>query len=202
MMAFATSLLSSCSPRDFITRRLAFDLIAASETFRTQQQFQLRTGIIANKDYMSPEVVALQHRGWISATNAACPAGLSPPPCWEVFLTPSGVETFQTLVSPHTFQSLVTPGTTEKPSITIPTARRELIAVTGISKQGSMADVEFTWKWVPLNEVGAALYPRGVHYSSTVGFRRYDDGWRVVERASHFGQPLDEALQNAEPAQQ
>ena len=46
-------LLSSCSPRDFLTRRLAADLISTSETFRAQQQFELRTGIISNEDYRS-----------------------------------------------------------------------------------------------------------------------------------------------------
>ena len=45
--------LSSCSPRDFLTRRLAGDLIAASDTFRASQRFQLRTGVISNQDYLS-----------------------------------------------------------------------------------------------------------------------------------------------------
>lgn len=185
-------LLSACSPRDFLTRRLAFDLIAGSETFRVQQQFQLRIGIMANKDYISPDYAALQHRGWISATNTLCSSNLGPPPCWDVVLTPAGVETLQ---------SVVAPGDAEKQSFTIPTVRRELIAITGIAKQGSVADVEFTWKWVPLNEVGAAVYPRDTRYHSTVRFREYEDGWRVVKHASLSGQPLDDALENAEPAQ-
>ena len=58
-------LLTSCSPRDFLTRRLAADLIATSDTFRIQQQFQLRLGVVANKDYLSPDYLALQHHGWI-----------------------------------------------------------------------------------------------------------------------------------------
>ncbi len=81
-------LLSACSPRDFLTRRLAADLIAASETFRAPRQFQLVTGVIANKDYLSPDYLVLQHRGWISATTARCPAVLAPPPCWDITLTP------------------------------------------------------------------------------------------------------------------
>jgi hypothetical protein len=141
-------LLSSCSPRDFLTRRLAADLIASSETFRTQQQFQLRIGVVPNKDYLSPDYLALLHHGWISATNAPCPPALAPPPCWDVMLTPSGVDTFQ---------SLLAPGDAEKQSFSIPAARRELIAITGIAKQGNVADVEFTWRWIPLNEVGAVF---------------------------------------------
>jgi len=184
-------LLPSCSPRDFLTRRLAADLIASSETFRTQQQFQLRIGVIANKDYLSPDYLALQHHGWISATVSPCPPALAPPPCWDVTLTPSGVDTFQTLLAP---------GDADKQSLTIPAARRELIAVTGIAKQGNTADVEFTWKWIPLNEVGAALNPSDIHYQSTAGFLDYDDGWRLIESAPHPNQPLDEALKNADPA--
>ena len=185
-------LLTSCSPRDFLTRRLAADLIASSDTFRAQQQFELRTGVVSNKDYLSPDYLVLQHRGWISGTNAACPAALAPPPCWDITLTPSGVDTFQ---------SLIAPGDAEKQSFSIPAARRELVAITGIAKQGNVADIEFTWRWVPLNEVGAVLYPGDAHYRSTASFRRYDDGWRLMQGALHPGQPLDEALKNAEPAQ-
>jgi hypothetical protein len=184
-------LLTSCSPRDFLTRRLAADLIATSDTFRIQQQFQLRLGVVANKDYLSPDYLALQHHGWISATNVPCPPALAPP-CWDVTLTPSGVDTFQ---------SLIAPGDAENQSITVPAARRELLAITGIARQGNVADIEFTWRWIPLNEVGAVFYSPDAHYRSTVGFRRYDDGWRVVQGISHPGQPLDEALKNVEPVQ-
>ena len=117
----------SCSPRDFLTRRLAADLIAASDTFRAPQHFQLRTGVISNEDYLSPDYLVLQHRGWISGTKAACPPALVPPPCWDVTLTPSGVDTFQ---------SLIAPGEADKQLLNIPAVRRELIGVTGISKQG------------------------------------------------------------------
>jgi hypothetical protein len=185
-------LLSSCSPRDFLTRRLAADLIAGSSTFRAAQQFQLRTGVISNRDYLSPNYLVLQHHGWISATNSACPPALAPPPCWDVTLTPYGVDTFQ---------SLIAPGDAEKQSFNIPAARRELVAITGIAKQDGVADVEFTWKWIPLNEVGAVIYSGDVQYRSTASFRCYDDGWRVVQGPSRPAQPLDEALKNAEPAQ-
>lgn len=186
-------LLSSCSPRDFLTRRLAADLIAASNAFRTPQQFLLRTGVLSNKDYLSPEYLVLQHRGWISATNAPCPPQLAPSPCWDVLLTPSGVDAVRSFVSPDE---------RDKPSFSVTAARRELLGIVGISKQGNVADVDFTWRWVPLNEFGSALYSSALHYTSTVGFRYYDDGWRVVQTASHSGEPLDEALRNAQRAQQ
>lgn len=185
-------LLPSCSPRDFLTRRLAADLIATSDTFNAPQQFQLRTGVVSNKDYLSPDYLALQHRGWISGTNAACLPTLTPPPCWDLTLTPSGVDTFQ---------SLIAPGDAEKPSFSIPAAKRELVAVTGIAKQGNIAEVEFTWRWMPLNEVGAAIFPADLRYRSTASFRCYDDGWRLVQSSSRPAQPLDEALKNAEPVQ-
>jgi hypothetical protein len=184
-------LLSSCSPRDFLTRRLAADLIRGADAFRAQQRFQFRTGVVSNQDYLSADYLVLQHRGWISGAKAACPRTSAPPPCWDVMLTPSGVDTFQ---------SLIAPGNADKQSFSIPAVRRELVAITGIAKQGNAADIEFTWRWAPLNEVGAALYPAGVRYRSSAILRKYDDGWRVVQTA-HPGQPLDEALKDAQPAQ-
>jgi hypothetical protein len=184
--------LSACSPRDFLTRRLAADLIAASSVFRTPQQFLLRTGMLSNQDYLAPESLVLQRRGWISATSKRCPPNLAPPPCWDVVLTPSGVDTIRVLVPP---------AEAEKPSFNVPVARRELLEVTGLTKQGNLGDVDFTWRWVPLNEFGAALYSPDLHYKSTVGFRYYDDGWRLIEAPFHSGQTLDEALKSAEPSQ-
>jgi hypothetical protein len=184
-----TASLASCSPRDFLTRRLATDLISASASLSAPQQFILRTGIVTSKDYPSPEYLVLQHHEWISATTVACTPGLTPPPCWNVLLTPSGVETVRTIV----------PGKqADKSSLSIPVARRELVGVTGIAKQNNSADVEFEWKWVPLNEIGEGLYSRDLRYKASVAFRKYDDGWRVVEGSTHSGQSMDDALKNAE----
>jgi hypothetical protein len=182
--------LCACSPRDFLTRRLASDLIAGSPVFKASQQYVLQTGVISNKDFVSPEYLVLQHHGWIAAANAQCSPGLAPSPCWDVQLTPSGVDTVKTALPA---------GDASQSTFTIPVARRELIAVTGISREGNTAEVEFVWKWVPSNEIGAALYSGDVHYRCTVGFRDYDDGWRLVATPSRPEQPLDDALKNADP---
>jgi len=108
-------------------------------------------------------------------------------------LTPLGVDTIRPLIS----GALPSSG-----PISIEVTRREVVNISGISKAGAFADVDFIWRWVPLNPVGAALYDSGVEYRSTVGFRSYDDGWRVAERNTHNNQPLDEALRNAQPASQ
>jgi len=181
----------ACSPRDFLTRRLAGDLIAGSNSFKTPQLFWLRIGIVSNRTYLSPEYLVMQHRGWISATSAPCPPELTPAPCWDVVLTPSGVDTIRPLVAADD---------APKSFFGIPVARRELLAITGISKQGNTADVDFAWRWLPLNEVGAALYSSDLHYNSTVAFRDYDDGWRVVQGSAQPGPSLDDALKNPEPA--
>ena len=183
-----------CSPRDFLTRRLAADLISASDVFKAPQLFWLRTGIVSNKDFSSPESMVLQRRGWIIGTEQKCPAGVDPPPCWDVVLTPFGVETIRPLIS----SALPDNGRDDGP-MAIQVARRELLGVSGISKSGNLAEVEFTWRWLSINQVGAALYDSGVHYRSTVGFRGYDDGWRVVEQYVPSNQTLDEALRNAQP---
>jgi hypothetical protein len=182
-----------CSPRDFLTRRLAADLISASDAFKSPQLFWLRTGIVSNKDFISPDSMVLQRHGWIIGNEQKCPAGIEPPPCWDVLLSPLGVDTIRPLIS----TTLPNNG-----PIGIQVARRELVSVSGISKAGNFADVEFTWRWVSINPVGAALYDNGVHYRSTVGFRGYDDGWRVVEQNAPSNQSLDEALRTAQPTAQ
>jgi hypothetical protein len=181
--------LASCSARDFLTRRLASDLISASPDLKTPQSFLLRTGIVSGKDYPSPEYLVLQNHGWISAATIACPAGLLPPPCWSIVLSPSGVDVVH---------SSITGEAAAKSSISLHVARRELLGITGIAKQDNSADVEFEWKWVPLNEIGEALYSRDLRYRSSVGFRKYDDGWRLLETPVHSAQTMEDALKNAE----
>ena len=107
-------------------------------------------------------------------------------------LTPAGVDTFHDLIR----------GTeTGKEYFSIPTARRELVSVTGISKSDNLADVDFTWKWVPLNEVGSALNVGGLQYKSSVSMKHYDDGWRIIEGVPKANQSLDDSLKNADPVQ-
>lgn len=185
-----TVVLAACSPRDFLTRRLAADLISASSNFKTPQRFVLHTGVLFSRDYPSPEYLVLQHHGWISASPAPCPHELTPPPCWDILLTPSGVDAVRAALPPEQ---------TRGSSLSIPVAIRSLLAVTGIAKEGNSADVEFTWRWRPLNEIGAALYSEDVHYKSNVGFRNYDDGWRMADRVARSGQSIEDALKNAEP---
>lgn len=182
---------TACSPQDFLTRRLAADLISASPTFKAPQKFLIQTGIVSSQEYPSPELLVLQQHGWITASNSACPAGIAPPPCFELSLTPSGVDAVRTLISADD---------ASKPSFSIPVARHELIGIDRISKQGNLADVDFTWRWVPLNEIGAALYSSGQRYQATVGFRKYDDGWHVLESTPHPEQSLTDALKNAQLA--
>jgi hypothetical protein len=180
---------TACSPRDFLTRRLASDLISASPTFQAAQTFVIQTGIVSSKEYPSPEFLVLQQHGWMNASNSTCPAGITPPPCWELVLSPSGVDAIRTLISADD---------ATKPSFSIPVARHELIGISGISKQGNVAEVDFTWRWIPLNEIGAVLYSSDQRYESTVGLRKYDDGWRLVESTPHQDQSLSDALKNAE----
>jgi hypothetical protein len=191
VVLLSVGLAPACSPRDFLTRRLASDLIISSDAFRATQRFWLRTGTISNKDYLSPQYIVLQRHGWINSSNVACPAEITPPPCWDVALTPLGVETFRSLMPENAAESNY---------FSVPAARRQLLSVTGISKEDLLAEVDFVWKWAPLNEVGIAFYGDGVQYTSTVGFRRYDDGWRVIESQPKRYPGIDESLKNAAPA--
>jgi len=190
LLALLLCLGLGCSPRDFLTRRLAGDLISASDSFKAPQLFWLRTGVVSNKEFSSPETMVLQRRGWIIGTEQKCPTGIDPPPCWDVVLTPLGVETVRPVIS----SAMPDNG----PMIQV--ARRELLSISGISKSGNLAEVEFNWHWIPINQVGSVLYDTGVRYRSSVAFRGYDDGWRVVEQTAPSNQTLDEALRNAQPA--
>jgi hypothetical protein len=179
----------ACSPRDFLTRRLAADLISSSEVFNVPQVFWLKTGTVSNKEFSSPDSLVLQRRGWIIGIPLkTCPPNVEPPPCWDVVLSPAGVDTFRPLIH----------NAPDSP-VSLKVARRELVGITGISKAGDFADVEFTWHWISLNEVGAALYDSGVHYRSTTAFRSYDDGWRLATEPVRSNQSLDEALRNSQP---
>src|SRR5271155_1857515 len=133
LLALLLCLSLSCSPRDFLTRRLAADLISASDAFKAPQLFWLRTGIVSNKEFSSPETMVLQRRGWIIGTEQKCPTGIDPPPCWDVVLTPLGVETVRPVIS----SAMPDNG----PMIQV--ARRELLSISGITKSGNLAEVEF-----------------------------------------------------------
>jgi hypothetical protein len=199
LLASFLCVLPSCSPRDFLTRRLAADLISSSDAFKTPQTIWLTTGIVSNKDFTTPESMVLQRRGWIIGNEQKCPVGIEPPPCWDILLSPLGVDTIRPLIASGSKDSgSLGSGSSGNGAIAIQAARREVIAITGMSKSGNLADVEFTWRWVSLNKVGAALYDSGVRYRSTVGFCSYDDGWRVATARVRSGQTLDEALRNSE----
>ena len=191
LLTVALCLASACSPRDFLTRRLAADLISAADAFKAPQVFWFKTGMVSNKDFNSPDSLVLQRQGWIIGTQQKCPPGVDPPPCWDIVLSPRGVDTFRSLIRESTH------GGTQVP---IRVARRELVDVTGISKAGNFADVEFLWHWVAMNEVGSALYDSGVRYRAIAGFRKYDDGWRLQTEALKNNQSIDDALHSAQPA--
>ena len=190
LLLVALSLAPACSPRDFLTRRLAADLISSSAAFKAPQTFSLRTGIVSNQDFSSSDSIIWQRRGWIIGTEQPCPVGVEPPPCWDVVLSPLGVDAVRPLLT----------SAPDNGPMALQVARRELVNISGISRAGNVAEVDFTWHWVSINQVGASLYDSGVNYRSTVGFRSYDDGWRVLEQPAPSNQPLDEALRNAQPA--
>jgi hypothetical protein len=97
-----------------------------------------------------------------------------------------------------TVRPLIANAAPDNNTIAIQSARRELVGISGISKAGNFADVEFIWHWVALNQVGAALYDSGVHYRSTVGFRKFDDGWKIIEQTAPANQSLEDALRSAQ----
>src|SRR5260370_39480850 len=137
LLAVLLCLVLGCSPRDFLTRRLAADLISTSEAFKAPQLFWLRTGIVSNKDFSSPDFMVLQRRGWIIGTEQKCPAEVEPPPCWDVLLTPLGVDTIRPLIT-----TVLPDNGRDNGPIGIQIVRRELLSIAGITKAGNFADGE------------------------------------------------------------
>jgi hypothetical protein len=135
----------------------------------------MTTGIISNKDYLSSEPIC----------NSSIMDG-SPPTAPTVPPTSPHLRAGKSCVNPagvDTFHGLIAAADADKSSFRIPAARRELIAVTGISKMGRVADVEFTWRWIPSERSRARLSippTSTTARQSTAGFREYDDGWRLV----------------------
>src|SRR5438105_3991341 len=117
LLATLLCLVPACSPRHFLTRRLAADLISGAEAFKATQVFWLRTGVVSNKDFISPDSLVLQRRGWIIGTQEKCPPGVDPAPCWDIVLSPHGVDAFKSLISESTRGGTLMP---------IPVARREI----------------------------------------------------------------------------
>jgi len=87
--------------------------------------FWLRTGIVSNKEFSSPDSLVLQRRGWIiGSEQKKCPAGMDPPPCW-MYAHPLGVDTVKPLIG----GSLPDNG-----PIAIEVAHRELAAITASAR--------------------------------------------------------------------
>jgi hypothetical protein len=66
----------------------------------------------------------------------------------------------------------------------IPIASREFMAITGLTggeQEGSPVQADFNWRWT-YNNIGNRLGTSDQQsHSSSALFRRYDDGWRLVE---------------------
>ena len=194
LFCFALLLLASCSPRDYLTRRLAADLYLRLRPFQnaaavhSANRRHFQQGLHRPTRISGPATSRLE----ISATTVACPAGLTPSPCWDIMLTPSGRRN-----GPSAGPRLKKPSARRSP-FPSPKERRSSASPASASR-ATITNVEFTWKWNALNEIGAALYSSDLQYKSTVGFREYDDGWRIVIAQSipRPAQTLDDALKGA-----
>ena len=62
--------------------------------------------------------------------RGSLPAEIAPAPCWDMVITPLGVDALRDWVSATAASSQY---------ISVPVAQRELLAVTGIRKSGSFA---------------------------------------------------------------
>jgi hypothetical protein len=76
----------------------------------------------------------------------------------------------------------------------VPYAKREIVEVTGISEpkeSGNTAQAKFTWRLVPLNDIGKAMSLDTKTIEGDAVLQKFDDGWRVV---NIFGPGLEPAV--------
>jgi hypothetical protein len=76
----------------------------------------------------------------------------------------------------------------------VPYAKREIVEVTGISEPkegGNTAQAKFTWRLVPLNDIGKAMSLDTKNVEGDAVLQKFDDGWRVV---NIFGPGLEPAV--------
>jgi hypothetical protein len=79
----------------------------------------------------------------------------------------------------------------------VPLATRELLEITGIGElqgeTGAFVEVQYTWKWSPVNEVGTLMKLDEKTNAGSAAFRRFDDGWRldsVKSSDAYFSYPV------------
>ena len=180
----------ACSPRDFLTRRLATDLIAGSDSFKTHpailaangRDLQQRLHFARIRD-LAPARLDHGQRRCLSSRN-----------CCSAVLGHGDHSAGSGRPARLGFRDRSQFSIHQRASGTERTAGGH-----GHSQgRKSWADVDFLWRWAAVNEVGAALYARNYRVQLHVGFVHYDDGWRVIEGGGLKGsQSLSEALKNA-----
>jgi len=148
----------------------AADLIAGSEGFRDAQQFWLRTGIMSNKTIF-PGLPGTRAPRLDFRIKHRLPFRHQSAPCWDVALTPNGVNIFHDLI-------LRMP---ELHNISVCSGAKRTAGSDRHKPKRSAGGSGFSLEVDPAECRGAALYNENVEYISTAGFRQYDDGWRLIE---------------------
>lgn len=172
-----------------LSRDRAASLITSVEGFSREARFTIQTGAPLQSAFKclsqaeverSPVNQFMVQRGWVRfgareanvgfGTKATCPA---------LELTPEGQAASAQWTGGRAASGQGT-------AWAVPIARRELVAVTGLTTgQNESTQVEFDWKWTS-NETGAALrksVPKANAFFDQVrkgraSCRRWDDGWR------------------------
>jgi hypothetical protein len=172
--------LTGCTNAKELNRVRAADIIQSSGSFQESRKLPIATGGFCGslekfqQNDNKNAYIVLKSLGLVELTNDG-----DWPECGgrtKVSFSDKGrVESKSwTLVESH-------PGTNDYWDIDI--ADREIVEITGITqgKEGE-AKVEFTWKWVPANEIGKRLLIVNNVFRTAIQFQLYDDGWRVNDQ--------------------
>ena len=159
-MSVALIVLCVGCQRD-LTRGGAKALIEKSDSFAKEQYDSFRVGHVYS--LWEQRYAEMQEAGYVKIMPLSYGDA-------RVVLTDKGRNTIRQLG-----------GRIDHDSVTIPSGKQELIAVTGVSTDGKTAVADFSWRW-NFNELSAVLNPLdvGAVRRGRAFLRLYDDGWRVM----------------------
>jgi hypothetical protein len=184
----ACLILTSCSSKE-ITRERAADLIRNNENFKEAEGEKLLTG---NFCYDWRNLRDAYNYTPLESSGLLRVNDLGDGGCGSMWLKRYNVElTSRGVAKASSWTTSDDKGwATDAQNATtyfIPTANKELVEVTGITKEseGNLAEAEFTWKWAPTDEAETfGKTPTTEIQQGRAALQLYDDGWRVVDCCS------------------
>jgi hypothetical protein len=180
----------ACSSKE-ISRERAADLIRSNNEFKRPDGVKLLTGKFCydwrNLRDVYTSYAPLESADLLKVSDLGAGCGSMWLKRYNVELTSSGMARAKSwTTSDDKGWATDAQGST---TYFIPTASKELVEVTGITKdpEGGQAQAEFTWKWAPTEDASRfGKVPSAELKKGLASLQLYDDGWRIVNCCSEY----------------